>query len=240
LAKDYFRFKQFVVHQDQCAMKVCTDSCLFGAYVPAGEATSILDIGTGTGLLALMLAQRSQPEAQVEAVEIDPEAARQAAENVAASPWSDRVWVHPQSLQSFADTNTCTYDLILSNPPFFETSLRSPVAARTLARHTTDLHWEEILAFGEKFLRPSGHLWIMLPPAESADLTGLARVRSWHLSHRLRVFTREGEVGKCLRWVQAFRREPGDFSEQSLAIRTAEGAYSPEFISLLQPYYLAL
>lgn len=227
-----------MVRQDQCAMKVCTDSCLFGAYIPAEDAASALDIGTGTGLLALMLAQRSQ--AQIEAVEIEPQAARQASENVAASPWADRVRVYPQSLQAFAQTNQLTYDLILSNPPFFEASLQSPVAARTVARHTADLHWEEILEFGEQFLRPGGRLWIMLPPAESASLAQLAQTRSWHLAHRLQVFTREGEGGKCIRWVQAFGREMGPFTERLLSIRTAAGAYTPAFVSYLKAYYLYL
>lgn len=221
-------------------MKVCTDSCLFGAYVPAGEATAILDIGTGTGLLALMLAQRSRPDARVEAVEIDPQAARQAGENIAASPWSDRIRVHPQSLQAFAHNNTSTYDLIVSNPPFFEASLRSPVAARTLARHTAELHWEEILAFGKKFLRPGGLLWLMLPPAEATLLADMAKTRGWHLSHRLRVFTREGEGGKCIRWVQAFGREPGPHTERDMAIRAFGGEYTEEFDSYLKEYYLAL
>jgi tRNA1Val (adenine37-N6)-methyltransferase len=173
-------------------------------------------------------------------VEIDPQAARQAGENGGASPWADRIRVHPQSLQAFAQTNTSTYDLIVSNPPFFEASLRSPVAARTMARHTADLHWEEILAFGEKFVRPGGLLWLMLPPSESASLAGLAQTKGWHLSHRLRVYTREGEGGKCLRWVQAFRREPGPGSERHLAIRTAGGAYTAAFVSYLKEYYLAL
>lgn len=240
MANDYFRFKQFVVHQDLCAMKVCTDSCLFGAYVPAAEATSILDIGTGTGLLALMLAQRSRQHAQIEALEIDSEAAWQAGENVAASPWSDRIRVHPQSLQAFAETNTSTYDLILSNPPFFEDSLRSPVAARSMARHTADLHWEEILTFGERFLRPDGLLWIMLPPTESTSLADLAQTRGWLLSHRLQVYTREGEGGKCIRWVQAFGREQRPFSERHLAIRTVAGEYTAGFTSYLREYYLYL
>lgn len=220
-------------------MKVCTDSCLFGAYVPAGEATAILDIGTGTGLLALMLAQRSRPDARVEAVEIDLQAVRQAAQNVAASSWADRIRVHPQSLQAFAQTNTANFDLIVSNPPFFEASLRSPVAARTMARHTADLHWEEILAFGEEFLRPVGLLWIMMPATESASLSCLAQTKGWHLSHRLRVYTREGEGGKCIRWVQAFRREPGPYTERVITIRTAGGEYTEEFIFYLKEYYLA-
>ncbi len=187
-----------------------------------------------------MLAQRAPSDARIEAVEIDPQAARQAGENAAASPWADRIRVHPQSLQAFAPTNTATFDLILSNPPFFEASLRSPVAARTLARHTAELQWEEILGFGERFLRPGGLLWLMLPPSESASLADLAQTRGWHLSHRLRVFTREGEGGKCIRWVQAFGREPGPHTERDMAIRAFGGEYTEEFDSYLKEYYLAL
>lgn len=217
-------------------MKVCTDSCILGAYVHVQEAKSALDIGTGTGLLALMIAQRSA--AYIEAVEIDPAAAWQAAENVAVSPWADRIRVYPQPLQEFAATNRRTYDLILSNPPFFQASLRSPVAGRTLARHTTDLRWEHILDFAGRFLRPKGCLWVMLPPAESNLLVKCAEGRDWFITHRLVILTHEN--GKCIRWIQAFRREPQAFTEQQLAIRTPDGTYTREFSNLLQEYYLYL
>jgi tRNA1Val (adenine37-N6)-methyltransferase len=236
VANDYFQFKQFVVRQDKCAMKVCTDSCLFGAYLALEKAEEVLDIGTGTGLLALMVAQRSQ--ARIDAVEIDPQAAQQARENVAASPWAGRIRVFPQSLQDFALTNHQRYDLILSNPPFFESSLRSPVATRTMARHTTGLHWDEILRFGEQFLRPGGSVWILLPPAESALLAALALGRGWHLAHRLQVYTREGKGAKCIRWVQELKREQALFSESQLSIRTAEERYTAAFASLLREFYL--
>ncbi|MDQ3290701.1 MAG: methyltransferase, partial [Bacteroidota bacterium] len=114
-------------------MKVCTDSCLFGAYVAVEKAASILDIGTGTGLLSLMAAQRST--AKITAVELDVAAAEQAAQNFSASPWADRLYLYTGSLQDFENTSTENYDVIISNPPFYQASQISPNTARNRAMH---------------------------------------------------------------------------------------------------------
>ena len=141
MANSYFQFQHFRIEQAACAMKVSTDACLLGAAADLAAARRILDIGTGTGLLALMAAQRN-PHVTIEAVEIDPAAAAQAAANVAVSPWAGRIRVHAQSLAAYAATGPAPlanddlrFDHIVCNPPFFRQSLPAPDAARATARH---------------------------------------------------------------------------------------------------------
>lgn len=159
----YFRFKQFVVYQDRCAMKVGTDGVLLGAWADVSSAHSILDIGTGTGLIALMVAQRS--EAKVTAIEIDVEASLQAQENVDRSPWNNRIEVKNQSLQEFAQSAR-KYDHIISNPPYFNQSLKSPKEGRTMARHTDSLSYEDLLKGVVSLLDEQGVFSVILPYSE--------------------------------------------------------------------------
>ncbi|RZK99421.1 MAG: methyltransferase, partial [Hymenobacter sp.] len=134
MPNDYFQFQQFRIAQSDCAQKVSTDACLLGAATNLAGATRVLDIGTGTGLLALMAAQRA-PVAAIEAIEIDLLAAGQAAANVAASPWANRLTVRPLSLAAYAATQPAPFSHIICNPPFFRRSLAPPDAARATARH---------------------------------------------------------------------------------------------------------
>jgi tRNA1Val (adenine37-N6)-methyltransferase len=236
LPNTYFQFKQFRINQDQCAMKVCTDSCVFGAYVDVRDAKRILDIGTGTGLLALMVAQRS--EAIIEAVEINPEAQLQAEQNFKESPWADRLRLHPMPLQEFAHTCQSQYDVILSNPPFFLASLKSDDAAKNSAKHTGDLLFEDILSFAQKHLSPAGKLYLLLPPAEANHFAELAQAHQLYLTETLEVYTRTG--GKCIRHIQTYACSPTDkLTTQVLDIRQEDSTtYTPEFSALLRDYYL--
>jgi tRNA1Val (adenine37-N6)-methyltransferase len=232
---DYFRFKQFFVNQDKCAMKVCTDSCILGAYTPVTQAQNILDIGTGTGLLALMVAQRSQ--AQIEAVEIDGLAAAQAQENIIGSPWASRIRVNHQSLQEFAQQNQKLFDIIICNPPFYAASHQSPDKARNVAMHSQELSLAEISSFSSRFLSKNGRLFILLPPAESRHFTALAQAVGLHLGSGLDIFTTT--TGKHIRSIQGFSREPvGKAEEQNLYIRNPDHSYTLPFQELLREYYL--
>lgn len=217
-------------------MKVCTDSCVFGAYVQARQAKQILDIGAGTGLLALMVAQRS--EAVVEAVEINPGAQVQAAQNFAESPWPERLKLHPMPLQDFAKSCTQQYDVVMSNPPFFLASLKSDDAAKNTAKHTGDLLFEDILAFAQKHLAPEGRLYLLLPPAEANHFADIAKAHALYLAETLEVYTRTG--GKCIRHVQAYTFEPTRQAvTKTLNIRKEDGkTYTADFIALLRDYYL--
>lgn len=220
-------------------MKVCTDACVLGAVANLSDATRLLDIGTGTGLLALMAAQRN-PSVQIEAVELDESAAAQALENVASSPWPERVKVYGSSLSQFAKTQPEPFDYIICNPPFFRHSLRSPDAARTTARHTaTDtLSFEELIAFTAQYLTPAGQLTVLLPPPEMRHFEQRVALGSFSPSIRLQLRHRLGS--RANRHITTFTRTPEATENCSLAIYTeAEAAYSPEFKALLRDFYLA-
>ncbi|GAB3203581.1 tRNA1Val (adenine37-N6)-methyltransferase [Pontibacter aydingkolensis] len=235
MANSYFQFKQFRVEQDKCAMKVCTDSCLFGTAMDVKEAKSILDIGAGTGLLSLMVAQRSS--ASIDAVEINPEAQQQAKENFSISPWADRLKLYPESLQEFAAHNQQTYDVILSNPPFFVSSLKSPDAAINAARHVEQVFFEEILQFTQNHLDKTGKLHLLLPPPEAILFQKLAQKYGLHLAHTLEVYTKVD--GKCIRHIQTYTFEASPAVVESIAIREIDGvAYTAAFVELLKDYYL--
>ncbi|TGE26099.1 methyltransferase domain-containing protein [Hymenobacter aquaticus] len=220
-------------------MKVCTDACVLGAAAELTTATRILDVGTGTGLLALFAAQRNAT-ATVEAVEIAPDAARQASHNVARSPWADRVRVHPLSLAQFAATSPAPFDHILSNPPFFRRALRSPDAARTTARHTAPdtLSFGELARFAADFLTPAGALTILLPPPEMQQFEREAAHAGLYPAARLVLHHRPGS--KALRHITRFSRRAEAADTRALPIHPAgTDDYSPEFRQLLRGFYLA-
>ena len=238
---DYFQFQQFRIEQSACAMKVSTDACLLGAAADLHGATRLLDIGTGTGLLALMAAQRHTTVA-IEAVEIDAAAAAQAAANVAASPWANRIRVSALSLAEFAATKPVAFSHIICNPPFFRQSLRSPSAARTTARHAAadTLSFEALAAFVAEFLELAGLLTVLLPVPEMRAFEVVAAATGLHPATRLVV--RHRPDSRPLRHIIGFRRLAGPVSETELTIRMAadDTAYSADFRALLAGFYLAL
>jgi len=165
MSNDYFQFRQFIVHQQRCAMKVGTDGTLLGAWAwaPSGRCR-ILDIGTGTGLIALMMAQRF-PESSVLGIDIDPEAVAQATENVQLSPFSERINILQKDLMKFVDTDG--FDAIVSNPPYFVDSLECPDDQRTMARHTVSLTYEGLIRQAYRLLKDDGCLSLVIPSAET-------------------------------------------------------------------------
>ncbi|MGV3538835.1 MAG: tRNA1(Val) (adenine(37)-N6)-methyltransferase [Rufibacter sp.] len=236
MANSYFQFKQFLIRQDKCAMKVCTDSCVFGAYAEVESAKRILDIGAGTGLLSLMVAQRA-PQAQIGAVEIDPAAALQAKENISASPWAERISLFPVSLQEFAATKPAPFDVIISNPPFFQASLKSADAAKNRAKHTETLSFQEIIGFAENFLQPNGLLHILLPPHEARVFGQQAHAAGFFPQKILWLEATPG--GKLLRAIHTYRRSHRKLViETSLAVREKDQTYTPQFRELLKDFYL--
>ena len=240
MPNSYFQFQQFRVEQGDCAMKVSTDACLLGAVADLTGATRLLDIGTGTGLLALMAAQR-HPKVEVEAVEIDKPAAAQAAANVAASPWAGRIAVHALSLAEYAGTRPAPFSHIICNPPFFRESLPSADATRNMARHVSpgSLSFEALAHFSAEFLAPGGQLTVLLPPpemarfAQTAFAAGLARTSCWRVRHR--------PGGRVTRHISQFGRESLALEERELLIHSGAGPeYSEQFKKTLAGFYLAL
>lgn len=161
MSNDYFQFRQFVVHQQRCAMKVGTDGTLLGAWAaaPSGQCR-ILDIGTGTGLIALMMAQR-YPEAEVTGIDIDEDAVTQAVDNVRLSPFSERVRIYRQDIVNFTDI--IGFDAIVSNPPYFVDSLACPDDQRTIARHAVSLTYEQLMHQVYRLLKDEGRFSVVVP-----------------------------------------------------------------------------
>src|SRR4051812_37120730 len=156
-----FRFRQFTVHQDKCAMKVGTDAVLLGSWIRPGLSRYILDIGTGTGLLALMIAQKSF--AGIDAIDIDQGAFFQATENVRISPWYSRIYIYHQSFQNFSKTTTKQYDLVVTNPPYFHDASKPSIESRIHARHDDQLTFLELANGVKKVISPEGKFYLILP-----------------------------------------------------------------------------
>jgi tRNA1Val (adenine37-N6)-methyltransferase len=243
MANSYFNFKQFAIHQDNCAMKVCTDACLFGALVAdykthlptAGLSSHCLEIGTGTGLLSLMIAQKNNA-LTIDAVEIDRAAAAQAAENIAASPWADRIQVFNEDIITF-NTNK-KYDCIVSNPPFFEGDLQSADESKNDAKHDTSLNFSELLQVINKYLHPQGFFAVLLPYhrveyfIEEAKKTGLFLCKQILVKHTLK--------HNFFRGILFFTRKETEAQILEIVIRDGEHNYTPEFAAVLKDYYLFL
>ena len=218
-------------------MKVCTDSCVLGAWADASRATRILDIGTGTGLLALMLARRTT--AAIDAVELDESAAAQAAENAASSPWAGRIRVVRADIKEFSDFLPKRYDLIICNPPFFSQHLRRPHAAQNLAMHGDGLRLDELAGVAKNLLQPNGAFWCLLPPYESTLLEQHCRDNGLYKCHELHLFDYIG--GKQIRTIAAYSFSVNAVESTDLHIKTAaNGSYTEAFTQLMKPYYLHL
>lgn len=249
MGSPYFRFKQFTVWHDRCAMKVGTDGVLLGAWagpgrpggMSEGSPQTVLDIGTGSGLVALMLAQRF-PEAQVTGIDSDAEAAAQARENFTGSPWPQRLRAAHISLQEFCRGTAATaaarrFDLIVSNPPFYDTTLTSPDPLRTAARHTGGLTHEELLLLSAGLLSDTGVFSLIVPSESEKSILRLAERSRLHLLRLTRVYTRASSGPR--RILASFGRYQIPHPvEDTLMLTDAEGARSPEHKALTQDFYL--
>ena len=228
-----FQFKQFTIHQEQTAMKVGTDGVLLGAWAEPERASFILDIGTGTGLLALMAAQRN-PQARIDAVEIEPEAAKQARENVTASPWNERIEVHPLSVFDFTPKHL--YDCILCNPPFFINSTKNPDKGRSLARHTDTLSPIALAKTVSDLLAPQGYFYLVLPPTEANVFIEHAHCQQLHIARITHVLPNPDKVPK--RFLMKFGRTEMVPETDELVVELSRHEYSPEYIRLTKDFYL--
>jgi len=231
-----FRFKQFTVEQDKCAMKVGTDALLLGAWADCSHATRVLDIGTGTGVLALMLAQRA-PQAHIDAIEIDAAAAEQATQNVARSPWQSRVTVYEVSLQQFAAANPLPiYDFIVSNPPFFHQSLKTPDPKRAQARHTDSLLHDVLLHNTAQLLLPNGSCCFVLPTNQSVGFVEKANANGLYLHKKTAICTRPNKPPK--RVLLELRKQIAEqITYNELVIAIADTHYTDQYKELTQAFH---
>ncbi len=232
----FFQFKQFKIEQNKCAMKVSTDACIQGAWsdVPL-TAKRVLDIGTGTGLLSLMLAQKNC-DIIIDAVEINSDAAYQAKENFIASPWAKRLRVIEVDIKSFEQGGQ--YDYIICNPPFFNNSLQSLVAARNVARHTSELSYIQLLDTISSLLSAKGSASILLPIAEHDIWEDLLRQYGWCINKQLDIQPLPYKPKN--RVVSICSRKFSVKQQETLCIYEEPGKYTEAFAKLLSPYYLNL
>ena len=242
-----FRFKQFFVNDDRCAMKVGTDGVLLGCWTPITVHRTpytihptpfrVLDIGTDSGLIALMLAQRC-PNAQIDAIDIDTSAIERAKENFAQSPFSNQLAAYPSSLQTWPDH---PYDLVVSNPPYFQNSLKNPDEGRKQARHTDSLSYQELLSHSARLLNENGHLALILPAEAEEEVCQLAATYSLYLTHITRVYSKDSKPARrvllCFAKVEIGDRESA-IKEDTLVLEDEKGGRSRQYQELCKDFYL--
>ena len=234
MAADLFAFKEFEVKQSNCAMKVGTDAVLLGAWGNLPNKGHTLDIGTGTGIIAMMAAQRSNT--LIDAIEIDEDAYKDALENCKNSKWSNRINVHHISFQKFVGSASLKYDVILTNPPYFSNSVPSASESRTMARHTGNLCFEELINGIASLLLKEGSFATILPLKEAEDLSAIAKRYGLHPSRITRVKT------TCLKPEKRILLQFGFHKtipvEETLIIENEHHSYSADYKNLTSSFYL--
>ncbi|ULQ53864.1 tRNA1(Val) (adenine(37)-N6)-methyltransferase [Flavihumibacter fluvii] len=239
MSRNYFQFKQFTVYQDKVAMKVCTDACLFGAWISNKiksvqlNGSPILDIGTGTGLLSLMLAQ--QFPNYIETVDVDELAVESATRNIAISPWPDRIRAYHGHILNFVPKEK--YALILSNPPFFVNDLPAQEAGKRLAKHESLLPLPQLFDYAMKYLSIAGYWAILLPANRNDEALNIAANAGFKLIYKATVQqTPEHQPFRVMLMFSTNQVQP---ETENIIIRSGSH-YSQRFVQLLQPYYLYL
>lgn len=233
-----FQFKQFKVRQDRCAMKIGTDGVLLGAWSSLKQQPdSILDIGAGTGVIALQMAQRSAASL-IDAVEIDEDAFEQCTENFEASPWSDRLFCYHASLQEFASEIEESYDLIISNPPFFSEEIKTGDPSRDMARFEESLPFEHLIICVAHLLSETGKFSIILPKHQQERFTNLATASELFLN---RVCDVKGSPKAAVKRVlMEFSFQPKEVLTESLILEISRHQYTAEYIALVEDFYLKM
>ena len=229
-----FYFKQFHIHHDRCGLKVGTDGVLLGSWADVLNRKKILDIGTGSGLIALMLAQRSSGETKIDAVEINEQAFEQACQNVASSPWPQKIKLIHSPIQSFEAESD--YDLIVCNPPYFVGSLKPIDHNRAQSRHATDLTYSDLITSAKRLIKPTGILSMVLPMREAAEFIieagrqGLYNKRKWSV----RTFGKP--INRLL--LEFSLNSSGTNDVEELIIQNEKGEWTKSYLELVSPFYL--
>lgn len=236
----YFQFKQFTVHHDRCAMKVTTDGCFFGAWAAREmqneKFRNVLDIGTGTGLLSLMIAQKNK--IKIDAVEIDEDASEQAKENIETSPWKDQVQIFNEDILSFQPAGK--YDCVVCNPPFYENELASEQTKKNIAHHSEHLTISQVLKVIKIYLEMEGKFFLIFPFKRKEEIERLLQQNELHVmsSVILSQSVKHFPFRMIIKGTKKRKNESG--SSTSIAIWDEHQQYTSQFVDLLKDYYLYL
>lgn len=233
-----FKFKQFTIQQDRCAMKIGTDGVLLGAWCPIDHHPfSILDVGAGTGVIALMLAQRSSAE-QIDAIEIEEAAYEQCVDNFENSPWGDRLFCFHAGLDEFMEEPEEEYDLMVSNPPFYTDDYKTEDAARDLARFADALPFEDLTEAASLLLSEKGVLAVIIPFKEEENFIALAQ--EWQLYPFQITRVKGTPTSEIKRSLLAFSRTQKEITQDELIVETARHQYTDEYTALTKDFYLKM
>ncbi|ARU94957.1 tRNA1(Val) (adenine(37)-N6)-methyltransferase [Tatumella citrea] len=238
--KNGFTFRQFFVAHDQCGMKVSTDGIILGATAPVPVDGRLLDIGSGSGLISLMMAQRIHEAGsvpQIDAVEIDLAAVSQSQQNIAQSPWPDAIQVHHADILTWEAPFSRRYTVIVSNPPFFSPGVNCSSSARQTARYTTTLSHQALLRSAQQHLAADGWFCVILPVVAGEEFISLAKKDGWTLRHCRRISEFAGRQPHRL--FVAFSLNSGECVDDRLVIRESSGGYSDDYRQLTGSFYLS-
>lgn len=230
-----FQFKQFNVHDENSAMKVGTDAVLLGAWINPTNQKSILDIGTGSGIIALMMAQTS--DVQIEAIDIDFNSIQEAKMNFKNSPWSDNLVAIHSSLTDYVKQSKKKYDLILSNPPYFNNSLKSPSDSKNLSKHTSTLTHEELLSGVKKLISPDGIFVVIIPFDLMDSFKDIALIEGLYCNKKLIIYPIPKKPANRI-LMQFGLSRPNYLIEDKLIIREDSGHFSKQYKILTRDFYL--
>ena len=235
MANNYFRFKQFIIHQGKCSMKVCTDACIFGAWLAnyCFDATVCLDIGAGTGLLSLMYAQQNLT-ATIDAVEIEENSFEQATENFQLSKWSNRLQVFKADIKEFKPCKK--YDLIISNPPFYENDLLSTQKNKNIAKHNAGLNFSDLIKAVRNNLKVDGHFAVLLPYQREEYFEKLAGENNFFLKEKLLI--KQSSKHNFFRGILLFSNLHSSYTKKELIIKNDNDEYTVKIKELLKNYYM--
>lgn len=236
MSKDSFNFKKFTIKQDKCAMKVGTDGVLLGAWANIPSNGKIADIGTGTGLLAIMAAQRSITST-ITGIEIDEAASHQACDNMKNSPWSDRLSVVTADVNDFYHKNISEFDCILSNPPYFSEKIKSNKENRNIARHTDSLSFIQLAVSASYMLKEGGNFCIILPSESAFDFISETLKTDLRLKKRTDIITKTGGTPKrvMMEFVKGNNRIIAEYGQ---IVLNCNGEKSEEYRNLTDEFYL--
>lgn len=235
--KRSFHFKQFSMHHHRSTMKIGTDAVLLAVWISISNKESVLDIGTGSGIIPLILAQRGAKK--IDAVEIDHDSAEEAQENFAASDWNNQLKVYNIDIKQFAKESTEKYDLVISNPPFFTSSFKTNEAKRNLARHTDTLNFEELICCAKQLMKNDGRFAVVLPLPESIRFLKIAEKEGFFIQKTMEIFPVEGKEANRVN-IELSLQKPENQSIFKFTIRNANSSFTEQYNDFLKDFYIGL